>query len=100
MTDEQASLPVGEVETALREDIAALGLLTGGFRRTLAELSYVLAHRLDLVDGEDGATAVSLAKALLATLGTLVRGDGGSDDDAFKAVAARMSSPVGDSAQP
>jgi len=93
-------VPLGEVERALRDDIAGLGPLAGGFRRTLAEVSYVLAHRLDLVDSEDGATAVSLAKALLATLGTLVRGDGGSDDDAFKAVAARMSSPVGDSAQP
>jgi hypothetical protein len=92
MSDEQP--PVGKVEAALRLDIADLGELTGGFRRTFAAVSYVLAHDLDLGGSED--STVTLARELRATLAALARGDSGDDDDAFKAVAARMSTPVRD----
>lgn len=76
----------GPVETAVREDIEALGELAelDGMAPALAAIAYRLAREMDVGGGEGGKTLHSLAKelrALLAELRALGPEEPADDDD-------------------
>lgn len=71
---------MGPVETAVREDIEAIGGLVG-VEPTLAEMAYRLAADMDAGGGEDGRLLPALNKELRATLKQLVDGRPAEDDD-------------------
>ncbi len=69
----------GSVETAVREDIDALGDLSG-MQPSLAASALALARSIDSADERNVA---ALAKELRATLGQLMGDGAGSDDDSL-----------------
>jgi hypothetical protein len=71
---------MGPVETAVREDIEAIGGLVG-VEPTLAEMTYRLAADIDAGGGDDGRLLPALNKELRATLKQLVEGRPAEDED-------------------
>lgn len=71
---------MGPVETAVREDIEAIGGLVG-VEPTLAEMAYRLAVDIDAGGGDDGRLLPALNKELRATLKQLVEGRPAEDED-------------------
>lgn len=71
---------MGPVETAVREDIEAIGGLVG-VEPTLAEMAYRLASDIDGGGGEDGRLLPALNKELRATLKQLLDGRPAEDED-------------------
>lgn len=69
----------GSVETAVREDIDALGDLSGA-QPSLAASALALARSIDTADERNVA---ALAKELRATLGELMGGRAEPDDDSL-----------------
>jgi hypothetical protein len=70
----------GPIETAVREDIDALGGLVG-VEPTLSEMAYRLAYDIDQGGGEEGRLLPQLNKELRTTLKQLVDGRPADDDD-------------------
>lgn len=71
---------MGPVETAVREDIEALGDLVG-VEPTLSEMAYALAREIDSGGGDDGKLLPQLNRELRATLAQLLEGRGAEEDD-------------------
>jgi hypothetical protein len=71
---------MGPIETAVREDIEAIGGLLG-VEPTLAEMAYRLAQDIDGGGGEDGRLLPALNKELRATLKQLLDGRPAEDED-------------------
>lgn len=71
---------MGPVETAVREDIDAIGGLVG-VEPTLAEMAYRLAREIDGGGGEDGRLLPALNKELRTTIKQLLDGRPAEDDD-------------------
>lgn len=71
---------MGSIETAVREDIEALGGLVG-VEPTLAEMAYTLARDIDQGGGEEGRLLPALNKELRATLKQLLDGRPAEDED-------------------
>lgn len=81
----------GPLEEAVRGDIDALGLVSPT-ARSMAELSYNLARKLD---GGAGMATAAVAKELRETLTEMAKE---AEDDDGSALLARLSTPVGDTA--
>lgn len=71
---------MGPVETAVREDIEAIGGLVG-VEPTLAEMAYTLARDIDSGGGDEGRLLPALNKELRATLKQLVDNRPAEDED-------------------
>ncbi|MEW1719786.1 hypothetical protein [Streptomyces sp. NPDC093109] len=71
---------MGPVETAVREDIEAIGGLAG-VEPTLAEMAYRLAVDIDGGGGDEGRLLPALNKELRATLKQLLEGRPAEDED-------------------
>lgn len=71
---------MGPVETAVREDVEAIGGLVG-VEPTLAEMAYTLARDIDQGGGEDGRLLPALNKELRATLKQLLDSRPAEDED-------------------
>jgi hypothetical protein len=68
----------------------------------LAAAAVVLAHSLDglALGVTRGMATAAVARELRETLLALMDGGNGGGDDGFDALIARLSAPVGDTAQP
>lgn len=70
----------GPIESAVRDDVEALGDLTG-VEPSLTAMAVQLAAEMDAGGGEEGRLLPALNRELRATLKQIIEGRGVEDDD-------------------